>query len=258
MHTPMKKLIQKPGFETIFALGLMVILGLPPVLLAQNTQEVEIKIENGDTLVNGKSIKELSARERMVVQKDIKNIAQGTPEKIADVKNDSTNQVFVFKKVDSIGNHKQKIDFKNYQFNKPNGFDKNNFPLSRVPKRNMQNYDFVHVDNEGFTTRLRFTVTDVSNEDLKKMPYVQGPKFEVEDLVLVPEFTSGTILMTFHLHSKIPADVKFVNSEGETIWDAKTNGEHFSKSFTLGLNGIYFLQIIQGKSVAAKRIVKEG
>jgi len=37
----MKKLILKPGFEAIFALSLIVILGLPPVLLAQNKKEAD-------------------------------------------------------------------------------------------------------------------------------------------------------------------------------------------------------------------------
>ena len=60
----MKKILFKPGFETIFALGLIVVLGLPPVLLAQNTSELEIKIAHGDTTINGKNIKNLTSKER--------------------------------------------------------------------------------------------------------------------------------------------------------------------------------------------------
>ena len=258
----MKKILFKPGFETIFALGLIVVLGLPPVLLAQNTSELEIKIANGDTTINGKNIKNLTSKERNFILKDLKNIAKSTPDKNGTILNDSTKHVFIYKHIDSTGNPNLKLDVRNYQFKNHPGFDvnKDHFPAPMVKnsKRNIQNFDYVSVDNEGISTRIRFTVTDVSNDDLKKIPYVEGSKFEIEDLVLVPEFMSGTILLTFHLPLKVPADIKFVSSEGKTLWDAKTEGGHFTKSFVLGLNGIYFLQIIQGKSISIKRIVKEG
>ncbi len=70
----MKKFFLKPGFEFIFSLSLIVILGLPPILLAQNQKDVEIKIVNGDTTVNGKNIKELSADDRKNALRDIKHI----------------------------------------------------------------------------------------------------------------------------------------------------------------------------------------
>ncbi|MFD0765754.1 T9SS type A sorting domain-containing protein [Mucilaginibacter lutimaris] len=59
----MKKFI-KPGFEFIFSVALIAILGLPPLVLAQSQKNFEIHIVNGDTTVNGKNIKKLSAAER--------------------------------------------------------------------------------------------------------------------------------------------------------------------------------------------------
>ncbi len=52
----MKKFI-KPGFEFIFSVSLMVILGLPPLVLAQSQKNIKIKIINNDTTVNGRDIK---------------------------------------------------------------------------------------------------------------------------------------------------------------------------------------------------------
>jgi hypothetical protein len=70
----MKPHWMKPGFEFIFSLSLIVIMGLPPLVFAQNTKEMEIKITNGDTVVNGKNIKDLSAAERKDAMKDIDNL----------------------------------------------------------------------------------------------------------------------------------------------------------------------------------------
>lgn len=60
----MKKLLSKPGFEVIFSLSLFAILCLPPLVIAQTTKDIEIKIVNGDTTINGTDIKKLNAEER--------------------------------------------------------------------------------------------------------------------------------------------------------------------------------------------------
>jgi|GEM_PF-447776 len=60
----MKKLLLHPRIEIIFSLSLIAILGLPPLVLAQKAKSIEIKIINGDTTINGKDIKQLSAQER--------------------------------------------------------------------------------------------------------------------------------------------------------------------------------------------------
>jgi hypothetical protein len=60
----MKKLFLHPRIEIIFSLSLIAILGLPPLVLAQTQKSIEIKIQNGDTTINGKDIKKLSPEER--------------------------------------------------------------------------------------------------------------------------------------------------------------------------------------------------
>lgn len=60
----MKKLLSKPGFEVIFSLSLFAILCLPPLVVAQTKKDIEIKIINGDTTINGTDIKKLNAQER--------------------------------------------------------------------------------------------------------------------------------------------------------------------------------------------------
>jgi hypothetical protein len=89
------------------------------------------------------------------------------------------------------------------------------------------------------------------------MPHVEGPKFEIEDLNIVPEFSTGKTLLTFNLSGKTVAEVKLIDSEGKLIWNEKVTDGRFIKSFVLGLNGIYYLQIKQGNSFAIKRILKE-
>src|ERR1700710_3154660 len=69
----------KPGFELIFALSLLVIMALPPLVFAQGTKNLEIKITNGDTVINGKNIKDLSADDRKQALKDIDNLGMLRP-----------------------------------------------------------------------------------------------------------------------------------------------------------------------------------
>lgn len=260
----MKKLLSNPGFEIVFAFGLIVILGLPPVLLAQGQQEIEIRIENGDTVVNGKNIKDLSAKERMVALKDIKNLTAGKPG--ADsVKTDNGTHKFYLREHFSL--RKDSLFAGGNKFGMSSGNDLRNRitvdmrrqggPGMRGNRKNTQTFDFTVTDNEGISTRIKFLVAEVSNEDLKKMPHVEGGKFDVENLAIVPEFNSGSVSLMFNLLTKSPADVQFINSDGKTLWTEKVEGGKFSKTFGLGLNGTYFLQIKQGNFIAVKRIVKE-
>src|ERR1700688_3812055 len=98
--TSMKKSLIKPGFEFIFALSLIAILGLPPLLMAQNQKDVEITIQNGDTIINGKNIKELSAKDRQAALKDINHLSD----------NDSSHS-YTFKRKDSIGGQVGHFEF---------------------------------------------------------------------------------------------------------------------------------------------------
>ncbi|MDB4923900.1 T9SS type A sorting domain-containing protein [Mucilaginibacter sp.] len=268
----MKKLLVKPGFEFIFSFSLVMILGLPPVLLAQikTQKDMEIRIENGDTTINGKNIKELSAADRQDALTDINNLPKAPFKEFKQNSND--HRVFTFKRRDTLGGDELKpgkmrkmnreMAF-NYRMN-DEGSDRMEIrerrferPMGRFDRKNSQNFEYVNTNNDGVSTHVSFRVSEASDDDLKRMPYVEGPKFEIKDLNLVPQFSSGKILLMFNLLSKAPAEVKLSDSEGKTLWSEKTINGNFNKSFALGLNGVYYLQIKQGKNIAVKRIMKE-
>jgi hypothetical protein len=289
----MKKFFLKPGLEFIFSLSLIVILGLPPVLLAQNQKDVEIKIENGDTTVNGKNIKALSAKDRQNALNDIKHLNGDNSRNVYFFKQDTAggrierfelrkrvhengdHQPLVTENMvvkDSLGNTVEirtgrrrtmdgKLAPKYRTFDEAPGKmeleGRSRSLMMRSERKNSQNFDYVNTDNEGVNTHVRFHVSEISNEDLKKMPHIEGAKFEISDLNIVPEFSTGKTLLMFSLPAKTVAEVKFIDSQGKIIWNEKSTGGTFSKTFVLGLNGIYYLQIKQGRNVSVKKIVKE-
>jgi hypothetical protein len=255
----MKKFILKPGFETIFALALIVILGLPPVLLAQSEKEVEIKIVNGDTTVNGKNIKDLSKEERVYALRDIKHLSHPMMVTRDSVKMGSINRMYIRKHRDSLGRNEMMMDIRREPGQRDFGFDSRRFERGPrgMNRKNIQIFNYENIDNEGISTHIRFSVSEISNEDLKRMPHVEGGRFEIENLSIVPEFNTGSTLLMFNLPEKTEAEVKLINSEGKILWNEKVEVGHFSKTFGLGLNGVYFLQIKQGNFFAVRRIVKE-
>ena len=264
----MKTFFSKPGFEFVFSLCLIVILGLPPMLMAQTSKNLDITIVNGDTTVNGRNIKELSPKERHEALKDIYRIDRQKPVIVYDSAMVRVDTTVI------MGEPRPKIRrdmgprFNNdNRFNANmapdrNGFRGGNFnggfmPPMRNERKNSQNFDYVTVDNEGISTHVRFHVSEISNEDLKKMPHVEGGKFEISDLNLVPEFSTGKTLLMFTMPGKAAADVKVTDSEGKLLFSEKATGGHFSKTFALGLNGIYYMQVKQGNNIAIKKITKE-
>jgi hypothetical protein len=295
----MKAHFLKPGFELIFSISLIAILALPPVLMAQNQKDLEIKIENGDTTVNGKNIKQLSAKERREALTDIKHLNGGISG------NDRNKRIYLFQRRDSVNGTSNRIQFKRnanrfpvihddmitrdsmrnlmdvnrgklnmnrdftfrYRMNNDNPGRTELLgdniegplrgPVMRFERRNSQNFNYVNTNNDGISTRVSFHISDASNDDLKRIPHVEGTEFEIENINLVPEFTSGKTLLMFKLPAKTPTEVKLCDSEGHVLWTEKSNGGSFSKTFSLGLNGIYFLQVKQGKNVVVKRILKE-
>ncbi|MDB5015234.1 MAG: hypothetical protein JWQ84_66 [Mucilaginibacter sp.] len=277
----MKTFLLRPGFELIFALSLIAILALPPVLLAQSKKNVDINIVNGDTTVNGKNIKDLSSADRKEALKDINRMS-------SQMNSGNETGTFTFKRRDSVGgrmNHlelrKRKSDLDsmgnmtdgrpgnlkkmNFAFKYRNGNENNtgfrsgNFNPAgmRLERRNSQNFDYVSTDEDGISTHVTFHVSEVSNDDLKRMPHVEGGRFEISDLNLVPEFSTGKTLLMFDLPAKTAAEVKLTDSEGKILWNEKTAGGHFSKTFVFGLNGIYYLQVKQGHNISVKKIMKE-
>lgn len=257
----MKTRILKPGFELVFSLSLLAIIALPPVLLAQTGQtqtnqvtvqkDIEIKIANGDTLVNGKQIGQLSAADRMEALKDIRHIDTRDSAGFAGMNRRIAKMSMITR--DSTGN---KMTLHRYRPLRKRMFAQGG-PAMPADMKNSQNFDYVSTDNDGMSTHVRFHVADASDVDLKRMEYVEGPKFEISDLNIAPRFESGKTMLTFSLPSKSPAQVKLSNSQGKLVWADKATGGTFSKSFSLVMNGIYFLQVKQGGSYCVKRIMKE-
>jgi hypothetical protein len=302
----MKKHRTHPGFEFIFSLSLIVIMALPLLVFAQGTKDIEIKVTNGDTTINGKNIKELSPAERNQALKDLDNLGSingsanngrhrmmmrkrgladtGTRQitierrhlvisdrdpEIANepgFKRDSTDRAFRFGMKRQGG--KDSVFSFNYRMNddRESRFDdrERNFDFrmrdavrERFRHRNIQSFEYTNTGSDGMLTHVSFRVSDPSPEKLKAITGSEKAGLEIKDLNLVPEFSAGKTLLLFSLPSKTVAEVKLTDNEGKLIWSAQTVNGNFNKSFALGLNGVYFLQVKQGARVALKRIVKE-
>jgi hypothetical protein len=297
----MKKFI-KPGFEFIFSVSLIAILGLPPLVLAQTQKNIEIKIVNGDTTINGKDIKKLSAQERNDALAEIDNLPQ-TP--LLNDGGKTSNRIIIKKRVNTDGKKNNIIiersmtdgdgpviaDFdskdssrkdvrvrlkrlkgadsvqaftyrfdtdlpemgmKTFSFNMPRhkqGFEFNS--------RNSQTFNYSNTDNDGISTNISFRVSEPSKEKLKRIAGVEKAELSLNDLNLVPEFSTGKTTLSFNLPAKTIADVKFTDTEGKLLWADKATAGTFSKKISLPVNGVYYLQVKQGASTAVKKIIKE-
>jgi hypothetical protein len=283
----------KPGFEFIFSLSLMAIIGLPLLVFSQDVKNMEIKITNGDTVINGKNIKELSPAARQDALKDIDNLGHiGAPANNVVIRKrrgtDTGTRSIIFEKrrfADGDGSFSRdsgktfKFRLKrqgdkdstftfNYRMNGNPGerFEEGekefNFRMRRpgmegFRRRNVQSFEYSNTGTDGISTHVSFRVSDPSPEKIKTFIGSEKAELDVKDLNLVPEFSSGKTMLMFSLPTKSVADVKFTDNEGKLIWSAKAVNGSFNKSFGLGLNGVYFLQVKQGGKVALKRIVKE-
>lgn len=297
MKTPFKK----PGFEFIFAFALVMILGLPPILLAQikTQKDVDIRIENGDTTINGKNLRDLTDADRESALNDINAITGN--------RNDHVRRNFFFKRIDTNKVGMNRFEFRHrepgngegpmmsrrfkvmrddtmamigpdkmgqrkkmtftYKLDDANPDDMNmrerafdRMPMREMRKRdrrNTENFNFENTNKDGVVTRVNFHVSDISDDDLKRMPYVEGPKFEISDFNLVPQFSSGKVLLMFNMPSKTASEITLSDSQGKTLWTEKSVSSVFSKSFAMGLNGVYYLKVRQGKNIAIKKIMKE-
>jgi hypothetical protein len=293
----MKNHWTKHGFELIFALSIIGIMTLPLLVFAQGNKNMDITIMNGDTTINGKNIKELSAKGREQALKDIDNLSgpeTNGRQRIVIKKRSLTdtggrNMIYKrrsFNDDDLTENHRFFNDSARHVFKfrmkRPNGGDSTftfNYKTNDNPDdsfddhmpnfsyrmrerenfrhRNVQRFDYTNTGNDGISTYTSFRVSDVSPEKIKNLTGSEKAELELRDFSLVPEFSSGRTLLMFNLASKTPVEVKFTDSEGKLIWSEKAVKGEFSKSFPLGLNGVYFIQVKQGNKVALKRVVKE-
>lgn len=287
----MKKITRKPGFEFIFALSIITIFCWPLLVLGQSNKDVKIIIINGDTTINGKRISEMSATDRKEALKDIPG-NRNREYRFNFRKRDSlafrmdTGRRRVMERFFADGHGRIKLDSATHELiigsktvrgydrmpNAGRGFeDRDHMPTMR-PRRddampgsdfrreaegrmrrpespNSERNTFTHIDKDGIATRINFQVSDASHNHVSML--------DLDDLSVVPEFSSGKTVLMFNLPGKVAADVKLADSDGKVLWSDKANSGSFNKTFSMPLNGIYYLTVKQGMKTSVKKIVKE-
>jgi len=297
----MKKLIIKPGFEFIFTLSILAVLGLPPLVFAQNSKDMQININNGDTTINGRNIKDLSARDRQKALKDINNIStinntdgkhdvvikrihkgDGLTAEDDDVNidgpvgnnapmaangrengtmkyrhrsgKDSTLTFSYNYRINGVPDDRRKMGTQDWRSgrmeNNPMEFD----------HKNTQIFNYITTDNNGVSTHVSYRVSEPTGA-LSHMggtaENTQFEKLDMMDLNIVPEFSAGKTVIMFTLPSKALAEVQLKDSKGNLVWSDRAVNGSFTKSFALGLNGVYYLRVEQKGKLAVKKIFKE-
>jgi len=295
----MEKRIFKPGFEFIFSLSIMAVLGLPPLVSAQaQTKDLQININNGDTTINGKNIKDLTAAQRKDALKNINQIATIN----VNDQNGTRNLVIVTRKHkgdkgdndvvieqngdnDMLANGDTKVRRLELRRDNKNDstltlsydHDMTGEPKPRMEVRelrvtrdderpmgwghkNTQNFIYTNTDNDGISTHVSYRVSEhhaTLDHDAGKQEIKQLEMLNITDLTLVPEFSAGKTVLMFGLPSKAAAEVQLKDSKGNLLWSEKALNGKFDKSFALGLNGVYYLQVKQGNKIAVKEIMKD-
>jgi hypothetical protein len=291
----MKKKLLNPSFDFVFALGIISMLLLPPMVMAQQPpKQLKVIIENNDTTINGKNIKDLSATERKKALKDMAEVSKdniisstgdvngvtgvtyirgrvGAETKGVRVEHDGAGdkhiqQNFSFK-MDTAEHHwtinTNDINARGAKFAQGFRFyndDKKNehrmMRMGREGKRNSQSFNYANTNKDGFSTQISYNASDVNPETAKRISGAEKPEISIDDLMLTPSFSTGKTNLSFSLPEKGSAEVLFKDSDGKVLWTDKTNGT-FNKSFELPQNGIYYLQVKQGNKTGLRRIVKE-
>ncbi|RYZ94920.1 MAG: T9SS type A sorting domain-containing protein, partial [Sphingobacteriaceae bacterium] len=125
---------------------------------------------------------------------------------------------------------------------------------------NSQSFNYTSTDDEGISTHVSYMVSDASAEKLSQIAGVDKVGLAIKDIHLSPEFSTGKTVLSFSQPVNKALDVQFKDSQGKVLWSenalTQTRG-NFSKTFNLGLNGVYYLQVKSGGDIAVKRIVKE-
>ena len=292
----MKKNLLYPGFELLFSAGVVLCLVLPAVVMAQNHKELKVTINNGDTTINGKNIKDMNAGERKDALKDINGAGSRMGRKYVEVNNsngideihfhtfalksDSLNgsqrsQTYTIKSADNVApmvmtmrrrddNADGEPMTMNFRRQEENGNgEPREMSMShniredfRGPRRNTESFSYANVNKDGISTNVSYEVSDVRRDVIKKITGADQADLMLNDLILTPVFSTGKTNISFSLVDKGSAVIEFKDSDGKILWSEKI-GNSLSKSFELPQNGIYYLQIKQNGKVGLRRIVKE-
>lgn len=263
----MKKRIFNPGFEFIFTLAILAVFGLPPLVMAQNTKDVQIAISHGDTTVNGKDIKDLSPKEKQEALKDIGAIAAIVPDKAPAMNGPRMKRTYRFQSKDgrdstTTFNYRARTDDRKMAM-QPGSDERmrERNPAFEFDHKNSQIFNYVTTDNNGVSTHASYRVSEptggLTHMGTDPDQHDQHDKLDMTDLTIVPQFSAGKTVIMFNLPAKTIADVQFEDSKGNLIWSAKAVNGSFMKSFPMGLNGIYYLRVEQKGKLAVKKIFKE-
>lgn len=285
-----KKLTTKPGFEFIFAVGIAAIFILPAAVMAQD-KNIDITIANGDTVINGKNIKDMTPEQRQQAMSDLNKITgkgKGQHKEyryeqrsntapvvatdglgVTDLNIVHTPNGYVVKpqdrqlhvvhmiKRDTIRLRVRRDDHRGNGRNDDNLMIPPAPPIENFSRRNTQEFEYTNIDNDGVETGVSFRVSDPKGQRLKGIAGVDKSDLVISDLKIVPDFVSGKTLFMFTLPTKSVAEVEFMDNSGKTLWTEKTSTGTFSKNFALPLNGVYNLKIKQSGKMAVKQIFKE-
>ncbi len=290
-----KKLTTKPGFEFIFAVGIAAIFILPAAVMAQDNKNIDITIANGDTVINGKNIKDMSPAQRQEAMSDLNKITGKSKGQHKEYRYEQRGNTAPVVATDGLGVTDLNI------VHTPNGYvvqpqDKqlhvrriirrdsmvirnddrargdrrgpghggnDEFMIPPAPaienfsRRNTQEFEYTNIDNDGVETGVSFRVTEPKGVRLKGIAGIDKTDLNISDLKIVPDFVSGKTLIMFSLPTKATADIEFFDNAGKLLWSEKTNTGTFSKNFALPLNGVYNLKIKQSGKMEVKQIFKE-
>ncbi|WP_448701092.1 hypothetical protein ACFGVR_03225 [Mucilaginibacter sp. AW1-3] len=291
----MKKNSISPILELSFAAGIMLILALPFAVKAQDHKEFMVNINNSDTTINGKNIKDLSAADRKDALKKLSELndhisitmQDGDGGRILVKRKGGQNSVVTIDRrgangltpmanaysmtLDSTG---KEMVIANMVRGDGDMAPKiaQGFSLSRTMggngrgystlimsggRKNSQNFSYSNTDKDGISTHINFTVSDASAEKVKKIAGTETTDLNIQDLNIAQSFSTGKTTLSFTLANKAAADVQFKDSEGAVLWEGKATGAEFKKSFVLPKNGVYYLQVKQAGKLALRKITKE-
>lgn len=127
----------------------------------------------------------------------------------------------------------------------------------RTERKNSQVFTYRNTDKDGISNRMTISLGDATPDQLVALKATAKPLLEVTDLVLSPNFTTGTLNLSFTLPSKTKAGITLYNSSYQQVFAEKTTGKTYTGQLTLPKSGIYYLAITQGDAVFVRRMVKE-
>jgi hypothetical protein len=268
--------LRKPGFEFIFSVGVVAALAIPQFLLAQDRKEerkeVKIVINDKDTTFNGKKLKDLAPKEKEYALAEISKMTNDGPAHIVRGKrrdnwgSDSVRyhldiERYMKDNMNDIG-RMPSMSFRSERGPERNQMDilryrGNPMVIRNMAPRSRQTFEYSNVDKNGISTTVSYSVSEVRDDVAKEIAGISKSDMDLLDLTLTPQFSAGKTVLSFTLPAKTLADVQLTDSDGKVIWKEKAAGTNFSKSFTWGLNGVYYLVVKQAGKTAVKRIVKE-